>query len=643
MHAERRQAHGDPSNSQFQRKAFSWHPSGQQEREKPARAAPAAGGSERECPDRIFEVIVPTTVVRAEPHVKASMKCKKSRGGRVICGGVSMNGWLKLVSEPGWLASHMRGMGGVDEVARLVEEGHASQGAGVSLAVQEYQPQGMCCLEVAFDPGVPVRESPSRTANAVATRKRGEYVFATLQNFDGWVRLANEEGWMLASSSEKGELLRPRRETTNIDLWALSDAWAAARKRLSGNDSLSSKDVQDLKELEKKLVADASALYDQYVRLGKKEQLVGNGFLAKEDLSESAGAYAQSEAWIRQRLFAGVLAKRVREDEATLSDLMPGFALSARQPPLPEETFEEEEEGYGDTWGPDAGADGVDLSVFEGTTPFEYEGRQWVVAPNGVIFEPPNQVPIGIWNPDTNTVDPAAGMIPGCPYAAISYYGKTYLLMPDDKLLDPDTQAVVGTYNASTNELHLQDGGDAYDPLVDDGEPVDVQEYVERGHQMAKKSRWKAAAALYGEALKGCAQTRAVDVDFECEILRARANCWCQLGNQKALLADANRILECNGKDEQAKAWKTIAEEGQEAEVEVAREPARKVEKCIHCNGVAQKCLKCGAGMERCAYCSKPVSRANCCSRCHCTYYCDRSCQRTHWKVHKLECQACDE
>merc|ERR1711920_1013547 len=128
-----------------------------------------------------------------------------------------MNGWLKLASEPGWLASHMRGMEEIDEVARLIDDQMNESGAGVNLAVQEYQPQGICCFEVVLDPGMPVRASPSRTANAIALRKTGEYVFAAWQNFDGWVKLTGEDGWMLASSTDKGEMLKPRKKTSHID------------------------------------------------------------------------------------------------------------------------------------------------------------------------------------------------------------------------------------------------------------------------------------------------------------------------------------------------------------------------------------------------------------------------------------------
>eukprot|EP00462_Mataza_sp_D1_P018041 CAMPEP_0175137980 /NCGR_PEP_ID=MMETSP0087-20121206/10098_1 /TAXON_ID=136419 /ORGANISM="Unknown Unknown, Strain D1" /LENGTH=214 /DNA_ID=CAMNT_0016420839 /DNA_START=9 /DNA_END=650 /DNA_ORIENTATION=- len=44
---------------------------------------------------------------------------------------------------------------------------------------------------------------------------------------------------------------------------------------------------------------------------------------------------------------------------------------------------------------------------------------------------------------------------------------------------------------------------------------------------------------------------------------------------------------------------------------------------------------------EKCGFCSKvlPAEGSRCkCSRCKAVYYCDRECQRKHWKVHKATC-----
>ena len=98
----------------------------------------------------------------------------------------------------------MRGMDDVHEVVLPVEDTEAE------CAVHEYQPQGVACFEVVFRTGVPVREAPDQSAKVLSTRKMGEYVFAKSQNFDGWVGLAGEDGWMLAATPDWGQLLRLR-------------------------------------------------------------------------------------------------------------------------------------------------------------------------------------------------------------------------------------------------------------------------------------------------------------------------------------------------------------------------------------------------------------------------------------------------
>lgn len=648
-------------NSQFNRRAFAWGQSGSApaagDRPPPVKTAKEAPKEEEECTTRIYEVVSPTGVVRAEPHIGAKMKTKKTRGGRVICSGMTMNGWLKLENEQGFLITNLRGVDDTGEVAVPVE------GNPIQLAVPRYQHQGMCCLEVVSRSGVPVRDAPSRNAKTLQTRKFGEYVFAQVQNFDGWVKLAGEDGWMLAFSPEWGKLLRRRRNVNNVDLWALCDAWAVARKRPGRSLGLNAKDVEALKELEQRMLINAEAQFEEHVASGNAEKLVADGLLAQSDLT-------QTESWVRQRLFAHILAQTVQDGEAWLKDLLPNFKLSTRMPPLPIEEEEDDDDDEPETPiasgagagsvgglrrgffnGGRGGAPDTSDPTFEGTQPFEYNGRVFAMAPNGVIFDPPNQVPMGIWNQQTRRIDPAAGMVPGCPYAAISYWGKTYYLMPDEKLIDPETEAVVGVFNRETSQLELIDPGAAglpqdevpiYDPVLDDGEPVDVHEYLERGHQMAKVGRYKAAACLYGEALKGCGQQRSVDLEFECEILRARAACWSQLGSHSELLEDAERILSFSDKDREARDWKRLAVEGLRGPRSAPMD--RKFgAKCTQCNGIASKCSKCGAGMDSCAHCGQPVGRSNCCSRCHTTYYCGRECQRAHWKIHKSECRSGEE
>jgi len=617
--------------------------------------------------------------------MQAKLKAKKSRGGRLICSEITMNGWVKLANEPGWFICHMQGIDGIAEVALPVDGTSNGLGGAVDLAVPEYQPQGLCCLEVAFKSGVPVREGPSKDSKIRVNRKQGELVFAHTQNFDGWVKLWGEDGWMLANHEEWGCLLRPRL-ARGVDFWALGDAWAAARRPRNG--VLGAREVAELKELERKMLGATTSLWEQHASEGKLQDLVDTGLLCKEDLTHS-------EHWVFQRLFAGVLRQAVQE-EAYLKDLLPDFRLSERVPPLfgAEDDLQEMQEGQwegeegweegGVAQGPGFDYD-PDDPAFADTTPVEFNGKTYIMAPNYVIFDPPNQTPIGIWNTETNKIDPAAGMVPGCPYAALSYFGRTYLLMPDGKLLEPESQKVVGAYNKDTNEMELEndpqkaamkaqerdrpqqqqqcrqgDDPPARDPVFDDDEPVDPEEYLERGHQMVKAGHLKQAVSMYGLGLQGVSRMRTGDMALEIQILRARAACHLQLGNHRELKDDADRILGCAPTDTEAQEWRRRAsdsirrakfgldEPSAEAPLPsrgVGQPAARDAERgaCPQCSGLASRCAACGAGMQRCANCAAIVSKANCCSRCHCTYYCGRECQRAHWKTHKKECKSSEE
>ncbi|CAE7940466.1 unnamed protein product [Symbiodinium necroappetens] len=514
------------SQTQFSRKAFAWgNPDAQQKQE-----AKNGQGGQEESQNRTYEILAKTGTVKAEPHMDAKLKTKKSKGSRFLVSEMTMNGWLKLENEPGWLAAHLRGVQDIGEVAAPLETEPM-----LELAVPVYQPQGMVCLEVVFKTGVPVREAPNRRAKTVATLKCGEFVFAHTQNFDGWLKLSGKpEGWVLANDSDWGELLRRRRRMNDIDLWALCDAWAA-------------------------------------------------------DL-------LKTETWMRQRIFAHVLEKKSKTGEGWLRELISGFKLSSRVPPLPGIQGDQEEDDYyaeqqaqqatsqafsqglrqGFMSSKPGGQQGYGAfdPAFEGTKPFEYKGKMYTMAPNGVMFDPPNQIPMGIWNPDTQRLDPAAGMMPGCPYPAISYLGRTYILLPDQRLLDPETEDIVGTFNRETSEIDLQNptllqqvgslkelGSDP--TLPNDSEPLDIHEYIERGNQMVKAGRFKAAAGLFSEALNACSSARAVDLDLETDIIKSRAKCWKALGCFQELKDDSSKVLKLTGnRDADALQWHRAAEEG---------------------------------------------------------------------------------
>merc|ERR1719162_2459906 len=87
------------------------------------------------------------------------------------------------------------------------------------------------------------------------------------------------------------------------------------------------------------------------------------------------------------------------------------------------------------------------------TQPFAYEGKVYRMTPSGVLFDPPNDVPVGLWNAKTQLIEPAAGTMPGCPYTMLSYFGKSYVVMPDNAVIDPSTEEVVGILNQETNQI----------------------------------------------------------------------------------------------------------------------------------------------------------------------------------------------
>jgi len=208
-------------------------------------------------------------------------------------------------------------------------------------------------------------------------------------------------------------------------------------------------------------------------------------------------------------------------------------------------------------------------------------------------------------------------------------------------LLDAATEQIIGTFDRTNGKVSLIDKKSKA-KVEEESNLIDPLEYQQRGEKLIKEGRYRDAACLFDEALKGCSQLRATDLDLECGILRDRITCSIHLGAHKNVIDDAERILAIHPEDFEAQELKqrfTDLQSNPAAVFSEVKPLAGKRANCSHCNDVADRCPKCGVGMERCASCSKPVSRVNCCARCHRAYYCDRACQRAHWKQHKLECR----
>lgn len=513
---------------------------------------------------RMWEVIDPRSVVRAEPHLGSPTLTRKAKGQRVRCSEITMDGWVKLAEEPGWIATDLMGISGIREAMRPVH------GQDVELGVDEPQPQGLCCLEVVYAQAA-VREAPSRQARLLNFRRRGELVFTHTQNFRGWIRLANEDGWMLVSTEEHGTLLRPRRleDVETVDLWALADAWAAVRKVRKDNPSTN--DLKELTEAEESVLLVSRMDFEHHVEGGDSGVLVEDGLLTEADLKRPM-------SWIRQRLFANTLARMLRE-ESPLAKVIPNFTLSHR--PLPMELFMEE--GVPGQ----VGAVDFDERSPGGSEPDEgelselyHKGKRYLMAPDGTVFDPLTEQPVGVWNPKTREIQDISTV----PVALIQIGDRAFMISPNGTIFDPETQEPLYftgpdgvLYDAKTKQavgvLGDPNGGpvvmESQNPWEDpgpkkrfDNEPTDSAGWAERAHSLTAQHYYYQAADAYTEALKCCETERAVELEFECELLKGRAACHRETHNFRLLMEDAERLLSYDDTDSQAQEWLELAQEG---------------------------------------------------------------------------------
>mmetsp|Transcript_4541 Transcript_4541/g.10627 ORF Transcript_4541/g.10627 Transcript_4541/m.10627 type:complete len:634 (-) Transcript_4541:52-1953(-) len=617
-------------------------------------------------PEVLWEVSRPSCPIRAEPHFNAEVLRWKRQGDRVSCIEMTMDGWLKIADDRGWMISDMQGLHGIGEVLS------PKRGEDVKLAVEEPHSQGVCCLEIVYAQ-VAVRSSPSRDAVALYYRRKGELVFARSQNFGGWLRLAGEEGWMLANAPEHGTLLRVREVTANADLWSLSDLWAAVRRK---RRMLSPTDVRSLKDAEEGTLLMADMDYEHHVKTGNAECLVEDGLLLKEDLKKP-------DDWIRQRLFAYSLLRMAKE-EPPLNELCPGdFKLTPRPPPMDlfkkitleevqgepkhsnfshdrEEKYSSAKFGNGSSGGygfghgghsngrgagnnsgpgffkqhdfslgghrdkgppnrgrggrgsarPTAGKgrsgkgmkgmgkgfggmmDGMGgVPGLDGVMSVDINGREYLMTQEGLVFDPDTQMPFGVLHPETGeVVEITEEMLAGLSQMAmVELNGRPYLFV-GGFLVDPQTQAVAfqveqdGTVldaltgepcgmlemdeepviraTSSSNKAQSQKSsrpGQSRSAFSFEDENLDARGWSDRARELMADDYYYQAAAAFGEALKCCEEERAVELDFECDLLRGRAFCFRKMREFKSLLEDAERLLGYDADDKEAKEWRDVA------------------------------------------------------------------------------------
>jgi len=195
---------------------------------------------------RRFEVRQDVSLVRSEPSLHAQSLCSRVWGDVVAGCELTMNGWLRLDGERGWMLTDMRGHNDVWVVLRPMDGDETPRqfGDGASAEVGGYHSQGVACFEVLVAEAH-VRSAPSHRARTVRSCGPGELVFARSRSFDGWLRLAGEDGWMrLYEEASREPVLQPRpcadAPTRHGDLWAVADLWAAARRGCGGRPLLPS-------------------------------------------------------------------------------------------------------------------------------------------------------------------------------------------------------------------------------------------------------------------------------------------------------------------------------------------------------------------------------------------------------------------
>jgi len=216
-----------------------------------------------------------------------------------------------------------------------------------------------------------------------------------------------------------------------------------------------------------------------------------------------------------------------------------------------------------------------------GVMPVEVNGEEMLMTEAGLIVDPATQAPVGVLNPATGevteiteehmqTLMQTLGQI-----NMVELDGRPYLMMAG-LLVDPQTQEVAfkvepdGTViDAATGEacgMIDVDNADNPDviptktpPKTFKDENLDAHGWYERAKELMADDYYYQAAAAFGEALQCCQEERAVELEFECELLKGRASCWRKMKEFKSLLEDAEKLISYDADDQEALEWKRLA------------------------------------------------------------------------------------
>lgn len=149
-----------------------------------------------------YEVVHTVVWVRESPYRDAPPIDSRKQGAVILAMEETFDGWVKLESRPGWILKDMRGKDGLGELLRPM-------GAVPVLPVRWADDgPGPKNFEVVFNPSVVVRSAPSKSAQGKCTRRAGIVVSVESQTYNGWLRLVDDFGWMLANDPQHGELVR---------------------------------------------------------------------------------------------------------------------------------------------------------------------------------------------------------------------------------------------------------------------------------------------------------------------------------------------------------------------------------------------------------------------------------------------------
>jgi len=134
--------------------------------------------------------------LRAEAGHGAPVCGVKRLGGRVRATEETFDGWVKLADEPGWAFRGEQLPTG--ETSLLVPIGEPIATVSSNLS----RMPGRQMFEVVDEAGLPIFREPAAGALALGRRAFGEFVLADTQTYHGWVRLSDDEGWMLGISAD---------------------------------------------------------------------------------------------------------------------------------------------------------------------------------------------------------------------------------------------------------------------------------------------------------------------------------------------------------------------------------------------------------------------------------------------------------